>query len=88
MPTLAPCSGPKGRIVGQERSLFPWVMPLVEARNETQNPLRGDFEFMREVWVVYEKEYGWQKFGDFEPCLKANFGTSVNALPNFRLIWV
>ncbi|GBM88345.1 hypothetical protein AVEN_17677-1 [Araneus ventricosus] len=26
---------------------------------------------------------GWQEFYDFENCLKTNFGTSVNALPNF-----
>ncbi|GBM89846.1 hypothetical protein AVEN_107949-1 [Araneus ventricosus] len=25
----------------------------------------------------------WQEFCDFEPCLKTNFGISVNALPNF-----
>ncbi|GBM22927.1 hypothetical protein AVEN_136349-1 [Araneus ventricosus] len=43
----------------------------VEARNETRNlPSEG-----RGVWVTGIR--------DFEPCLKTNFGTSVNALPNF-----
>ncbi|GBN57019.1 hypothetical protein AVEN_99864-1 [Araneus ventricosus] len=32
---------------------------------------------------VGEEESGWQEFCDFEPCLKTNFGTSVNDLPNF-----
>ncbi|GBO34303.1 hypothetical protein AVEN_91588-1 [Araneus ventricosus] len=28
-------------------------------------------------------EKGWEEFCDFEPCLKTNFGTSVNDFPNF-----
>ncbi|GBO41567.1 hypothetical protein AVEN_177920-1 [Araneus ventricosus] len=36
-----------------------------------------------EIPRVGEEESGWQKFCDFEPPLKTNFGTSVYALPNF-----
>ncbi|GBM17269.1 hypothetical protein AVEN_223803-1 [Araneus ventricosus] len=43
----------------------------VDARNETRNPPSGG------------RGEGWQKFCDFEFCLKTNFGTSMNALPNF-----
>ncbi|GBN59719.1 hypothetical protein AVEN_253236-1 [Araneus ventricosus] len=50
---------------------LPTLAPRTEGRNETRN-LR-----------VGEEESGWQEFCDFEPCLKTNFGTSVNALPNF-----
>ncbi|GBL85743.1 hypothetical protein AVEN_185336-1 [Araneus ventricosus] len=32
---------------------------------------------------VGKEESGWQEFCDFEPCVKTNFGTSVNALLNF-----
>ncbi|GBN74628.1 hypothetical protein AVEN_41540-1 [Araneus ventricosus] len=43
----------------------------VEGRNETRNlPWGGE-------------EGGQVEFCDFEPCLKTNFGTSVNALPYF-----
>ncbi|GBN80060.1 hypothetical protein AVEN_112073-1 [Araneus ventricosus] len=28
-------------------------------------------------------ECGWEEFCELEPCLKTNFGTSMNALPNF-----
>ncbi|GBO38992.1 hypothetical protein AVEN_103922-1 [Araneus ventricosus] len=37
---------------------------------------------------VGEGESGWVEFCDFEPCLKTNFGTSVKALPYFRIKWV
>ncbi|GBM28797.1 hypothetical protein AVEN_130505-1 [Araneus ventricosus] len=47
------------------------LAPRVEVRNETRNPQRG----RRATW--------WQEFCNFELCLKTNFGTSVNALPNF-----
>ncbi|GBM48397.1 hypothetical protein AVEN_1125-1 [Araneus ventricosus] len=50
---------------------LPTLALRVEARNETRNPRVG------------EEESGWQEFCDFEPCLKTNFGTSVNALPKF-----
>ncbi|GBM02113.1 hypothetical protein AVEN_190552-1 [Araneus ventricosus] len=50
---------------------LPTLAPHVEARNETRNSPDG------------EEESGWQEFSDFEPCLKTNFGTSVNALPYF-----
>ncbi|GBM91027.1 hypothetical protein AVEN_198496-1 [Araneus ventricosus] len=50
---------------------LPTLASIVEARNETRNPPRGG----RGVWVA--------EFCDFEPCLKTNFGTSVNALRNF-----
>ncbi|GBM13315.1 hypothetical protein AVEN_226296-1 [Araneus ventricosus] len=50
---------------------LPALAPRVETRNETRNLPRG------------EEESGWQEFCDFEPCLKTNFGTSVNALLNF-----
>ncbi|GBN41413.1 hypothetical protein AVEN_117089-1 [Araneus ventricosus] len=50
---------------------LPTLAPRVEARNENRNPPREGRESM------------WQEFCDFESCLKTNFGTSVNALPNF-----
>ncbi|GBM49726.1 hypothetical protein AVEN_206223-1 [Araneus ventricosus] len=37
---------------------LPTLTPRVEASNETRNPRVG------------EKEFGWQEFSDFEPCLK------------------
>ncbi|GBM49748.1 hypothetical protein AVEN_36364-1 [Araneus ventricosus] len=36
-----------------------------------------------EIPCVGENESGWREFCDTEPCLKTNFGTSANALPNF-----
>ncbi|GBL92153.1 hypothetical protein AVEN_91501-1 [Araneus ventricosus] len=36
-----------------------------------------------EIRRVGEKEFGWQKFFDFKPCLTRNFGTSVNDLNKF-----
>ncbi|GBL72784.1 hypothetical protein AVEN_127999-1 [Araneus ventricosus] len=44
-----------------------------------EKPPDTDLEIAR----VLEEEKGWGKLCDFEPCLKTNFGTSVNALPNF-----
>ncbi|GBO07240.1 hypothetical protein AVEN_141565-1 [Araneus ventricosus] len=41
--------------------------------------LEMKFEIPRE----WEVESGWQEIYDFEACLKTNFGTSVDALPNF-----
>ncbi|GBM42329.1 hypothetical protein AVEN_203566-1 [Araneus ventricosus] len=55
---------------------LPTLARRVEARNETRNSR------------VEEEESGWQEFCDFEPCLKTNFGTSVNALLIFLLKWV
>nr|GBL91366.1 hypothetical protein AVEN_223921-1 [Araneus ventricosus]GBL91425.1 hypothetical protein AVEN_107315-1 [Araneus ventricosus] len=45
--------------------------------------LASSLEMKLEIPRVEEEESGWQEFWDFEPCLKPNFGTSVNALPNF-----
>ncbi|GBN53252.1 hypothetical protein AVEN_16523-1 [Araneus ventricosus] len=56
---------------GGKRKDLPTLASRVEARNETRNPPRGG------------RGAGWQEICDFEPCLKTNFGTSVNALPNF-----
>ncbi|GBM27793.1 hypothetical protein AVEN_254942-1 [Araneus ventricosus] len=53
---------------------LPTLGPCVEARNETRNPPCWG----RKVWKC-----GWEEFCHFEPCLKTNFGTSVNVLPNF-----
>ncbi|GBN81277.1 hypothetical protein AVEN_67812-1 [Araneus ventricosus] len=36
-----------------------------------------------EIPRVGQEDSEWQEFCDFDPCLKINFGTSVNALPNF-----
>ncbi|GBM01076.1 hypothetical protein AVEN_121727-1 [Araneus ventricosus] len=48
----------------------------VEGRNETRNlPRRG-----RGGWVSE-----WVEFCDFEPCLKTNFGASVNDVPHFSM---
>ncbi|GBM33482.1 hypothetical protein AVEN_55798-1 [Araneus ventricosus] len=52
------------------------LVPRDEGRNETRIPYvggRGD---------------GWVQFFDFEPCLKTNCGTTVNAFLIFRLKWV
>ncbi|GBN90907.1 hypothetical protein AVEN_28434-1 [Araneus ventricosus] len=35
-----------------------------------------------EIPRVGEEECGWEELCDFEPCLKRNFGTSLNVLPN------
>ncbi|GBN86126.1 hypothetical protein AVEN_1763-1 [Araneus ventricosus] len=59
--------GPRCEGSGKTKDL-PTLEPCVEARN----PLCGG-----------EEEYGWEEFCDFVPCLKTNFGTSVNVLPNF-----
>ncbi|GBN97405.1 hypothetical protein AVEN_219433-1 [Araneus ventricosus] len=40
-------------------------------------------EMKLEITRVWEEESGWQEFCDFELRLKRNFGTFVNALPNF-----
>ncbi|GBN17029.1 hypothetical protein AVEN_109524-1 [Araneus ventricosus] len=45
--------------------------------------LASRLEMKLEVPRVREEEGGWQEFCDFEPCLKTNFGTSVNALLKF-----
>ncbi|GBL80351.1 hypothetical protein AVEN_92261-1 [Araneus ventricosus] len=42
---------------------------------------RLEIEF--EIPRVGEEEYGWDEFCDFELCLKTNFGSFVNDLPNF-----
>ncbi|GBL92822.1 hypothetical protein AVEN_144931-1, partial [Araneus ventricosus] len=58
------------RLVGTSNDLTTFA-PRVEGRNETRNlPCVGRGE-------------GWQEICDLEPCLKTDFGTSVNALPNF-----
>ncbi|GBM77861.1 hypothetical protein AVEN_24613-1 [Araneus ventricosus] len=50
---------------------LPTLGPRFEARNKTRNlPCGG-------------RSKGWEEFCDFEPCLKTNFGSSVNDLPNF-----
>ncbi|GBO25482.1 hypothetical protein AVEN_147032-1 [Araneus ventricosus] len=63
--------GPRCEGSGKTKVL-PSLGPRVEARNETRNPPR-----------LGKEECGWEEFCDFEPCLKTNFGTSVNVLPNF-----
>ncbi|GBO32090.1 hypothetical protein AVEN_72705-1 [Araneus ventricosus] len=45
--------------------------------------LASRLEMKFKIPRVGEVESGWQEICDFEPCLKTNFGTSVNALPNF-----
>ncbi|GBM02400.1 hypothetical protein AVEN_164972-1 [Araneus ventricosus] len=45
--------------------------------------LASRLEMKLEIPCVGEEESGWQEFCVFELCLKANFGTFVNALPNF-----
>ncbi|GBN27135.1 hypothetical protein AVEN_120330-1 [Araneus ventricosus] len=62
--------GPRCEGSGKTKDL-PTLGPRVEARNEIRNPPCGEEECRRE------------EFCDFEPCLKTNFGTSVNVLPNF-----
>ncbi|GBM53798.1 hypothetical protein AVEN_180449-1 [Araneus ventricosus] len=60
---------PRSEDSGKTKDL-PTMALRVEAGNETRNPPHGG----RGVWVA---------ICDFEPCLRTNFGTSVNALPNF-----
>ncbi|GBM01074.1 hypothetical protein AVEN_136629-1 [Araneus ventricosus] len=55
---------------GQTKDL-PTLAHRFEARNETRNPRSGG----RGVWVA-----GILRL---EPCLRTNFGSSVNTLPNF-----
>ncbi|GBN67627.1 hypothetical protein AVEN_205752-1 [Araneus ventricosus] len=40
-------------------------------------------EMKLKIFPAGEEESGWQEFCDIEPCLKTNFGTFLNALPNF-----
>ncbi|GBN87501.1 hypothetical protein AVEN_201352-1 [Araneus ventricosus] len=42
-------------------------------------------EMKLEIPRVGEEDDGWEEVCDFEPCLKTNFGTSMNALPNFSI---
>ncbi|GBN61498.1 hypothetical protein AVEN_232442-1 [Araneus ventricosus] len=53
---------------------LPTLAPGVEGKKGTRNLPCG--------------EGGEVEFCSFEPCLKTNFGTSVNTLPYFRLKWV
>ncbi|GBM87651.1 hypothetical protein AVEN_214152-1 [Araneus ventricosus] len=43
-------------------------------------------EMRLEISRVGKEEDGWVDFCDFEPCLRTNFGTSVNDLPYFSTI--
>ncbi|GBN72172.1 hypothetical protein AVEN_55888-1 [Araneus ventricosus] len=45
--------------------------------------LASRLEMELEIPRFGEEECGWKEFYDFESCLKTNFGTSVNVLPNF-----
>ncbi|GBM92000.1 hypothetical protein AVEN_27599-1 [Araneus ventricosus] len=45
--------------------------------------LASTLEMKLEIPRVWKEEGGWEEFCDFEPCLRTNFGTSVNDLPNF-----
>ncbi|GBL83042.1 hypothetical protein AVEN_165275-1 [Araneus ventricosus] len=47
-------------------------LPTLEPRFEGRNETRN-------------LPCGWIEFCDFEPCPKINFGTYVNALPNFSI---
>ncbi|GBM48363.1 hypothetical protein AVEN_37813-1 [Araneus ventricosus] len=64
--------GPRCEGSGTTKDL-PTLEPRVEARKETQNP------------CVEEEKCEWDEFCVFEPCLKTDFGTSVNALPNISI---
>ncbi|GBO27801.1 hypothetical protein AVEN_123475-1 [Araneus ventricosus] len=48
---------------------LPTLRPRVEGENETQN--------------LQRRGKGCVEFCDFEPCLKINFGVSVNGVPHF-----
>ncbi|GBL70834.1 hypothetical protein AVEN_208060-1 [Araneus ventricosus] len=58
------------RLAGKQRICLRWH-------------LASRLEMKLEISRVGEDEFGWEEFCDFEPCFKTNFGTSVNALPNF-----
>ncbi|GBM58061.1 hypothetical protein AVEN_222826-1 [Araneus ventricosus] len=45
--------------------------------------LSSRLEMKFEIPLLGGGEGGWEEFCEFEPCLKTNFGTSVNGLPNF-----
>ncbi|GBL80556.1 hypothetical protein AVEN_225250-1 [Araneus ventricosus] len=62
--------GPRCEGSGKTKNL-PTLVPRIEARNETRNPPCSG----RGAWVG--------SILRLEPCLKTNFGTSVNVLPNF-----
>ncbi|GBL91624.1 hypothetical protein AVEN_23673-1 [Araneus ventricosus] len=52
---------------------LPTLQPRFECSNKARNlPCEG-------------RECRWVEFCDFEPCLKTNFRTYVNALPNFSI---
>ncbi|GBM81468.1 hypothetical protein AVEN_163628-1 [Araneus ventricosus] len=48
--------------------------------------LASKLEMKREIPRVGEDQCGWEEFCDFEPCLRTNFGTSVNDLSKLRRI--
>ncbi|GBN23844.1 hypothetical protein AVEN_163360-1 [Araneus ventricosus] len=58
------------RLAGEQRICLHW-------------DLRSWLEMKLEIPRVRGRSKGWEEFCDFEPCLKTNFGTSVNVLPNF-----
>ncbi|GBN80015.1 hypothetical protein AVEN_219878-1 [Araneus ventricosus] len=58
------------RLAGEQRICLHW---------DLASRLEMKLEIPR--WV--RRSEGWEEFFDFELCLKANFGTSVNTLPNF-----
>ncbi|GBM86746.1 hypothetical protein AVEN_198515-1 [Araneus ventricosus] len=58
--------GPRFEGSGTSKDL-PALRPRVEGRNETRNLTRRE-----------KRTSGWVEFCDFEPCLKTNFGASVN----------
>ncbi|GBN70007.1 hypothetical protein AVEN_158782-1, partial [Araneus ventricosus] len=68
--TLCADSNLGHRLEGSGTSKYlPTLRPRVEGKNETRNlPRRGR---------------GGVEFCDFEPCLKTNFGASVNDVPHF-----
>ncbi|GBM12098.1 hypothetical protein AVEN_19078-1, partial [Araneus ventricosus] len=65
--------GPRCEGAGRTKDLHT-LGPRVETRNETRNPPCGG------------GGEGWEEFCDFEPCLKTNFGTSVNDVPNLSTL--
>ncbi|GBN62155.1 hypothetical protein AVEN_156071-1 [Araneus ventricosus] len=59
-----------GRIAVKQRICLHW-------------DLASRLEMKLEIPRVGEEKCLWVEFCDFEPCLKINFGSSVNTLPNF-----
>ncbi|GBM39456.1 hypothetical protein AVEN_142394-1 [Araneus ventricosus] len=84
---MNPNSGIQKNLKSKTQSADSGLIPRCEASGKERICLHwhlaSRIEMKLEIPCAGEEESGSQEFCDFEPCLKTNFGTSVNALPNF-----